>query len=139
MNLLLGKYLVIYILIRYCFILLFHGYLWWLLAKFVGANYTYYSSLCSSITSLIIAKQNFLYISAFISLISFIYVRFSLHSPINSLLCWHFCNSDLQYCQTDEICKAVLHWARYSSGALYISVPRKIFGRQFASGRLNIY
>ena len=100
MNLLLGEYLVIYILVRYCFAFLFHGYLWWLLAKFVGTDYTFYSSLCLLITSLIIAKQNFLYILAFISLISFIYVQFSLHLPINSLLCWHFCNSDLQYCQT---------------------------------------
>ena len=89
MNLLLGEYLVIYILVRYCFAFLFHGYLWWLLAKFVGTDYTFYSSLCLLITSLIIAKQNFLYISAFMSLISFIYVQFSLHLPINSLLCWH--------------------------------------------------
>ena len=39
-------------------------------------------------------------------------------------------NSDLQYCQMDEICKAVLHWARHPSGALYIFAPRKKFGRE---------
>ena len=87
---LLGEYLVIYILVRYCFTFLFHGYLWWLLANFIEANYTFYCSFCLLITSPIIARQNFLHISSFISLISFIFIQFSLHLPINSLLCWHF-------------------------------------------------
>ena len=74
-------------MVRYCFII-FHGYLWWLLANFIGLIMLFYCSLLINYISNH-CKTKFFHILSFISLISFIYVQFSLHLPINSLLCWH--------------------------------------------------